>query len=90
MAVISILGGYRCGSLRNLDAKIWDRIPSQDNPQIGMRHIVTNDLHKYLGVEKSGVYAWNGPCITQLQTVVEKGFTNALEVKTTKMSRGDC
>jgi hypothetical protein len=26
----------------------------------------------------------------QLQTVVEKGFTNVLEVKTTKMSRGDC
>ena len=47
------------------------------------RNSTSNDLHKYLGFEFR-----NGPCITQLQTVVEKGFTNVLEIKTTKMGRG--
>jgi hypothetical protein len=73
---------------RNLDAKIWGGFdsndPTQDNPKIGM-HWTSNkwsaQIFGGLNFEVWGLICGNDPCITQLQTVVEKGFTNVLEVK---------
>ena len=86
-----------CHMGRNLDAKIWvffdTMTPLRITPKLAWDDIfyltsphfgqVTNDMHKYW-------ICGNDPCISQLQTVIEKGFTNVLEVKTTKICRGDC
>jgi len=44
-------------------------------------HWTRTQIFGVLNFEVWGLICGNDPCITQLQTVVEKGFTNVLEVK---------